>query len=207
MSASSLLMIFAKAPVIGYVNTRLVPDIGVEAATRLQTELIDLRMKQFGHTDKIDVQLWCSPDTHHDNFRRCADENDISLQQQDGTDLGTRMRHAFSLAFERYERAVLIGTDAPEIDHAWVKRALDALEDHDVVFVPAEDGGYVLIGMRSSYGDVFRSVPWGTSEVLRVTRQNIIAQKLTWRELETSWDIDCLDDYRRYCNYIKLEQD
>lgn len=191
-------MIFAKAPVAGEVNTRLIPDIGEVAATALQEELIAVRMRQFGQRKKFDVQLWCAPDTEHEVFQRYARDCSISLHQQQGHDLGARMSNAFATAFKRYDRVALIGTDAPALDETLVCSALDALQSHDVVSVPAEDGGYVLIAMRQHYDKVFLSVPWGSSHVLRKTRGNIVAQALRYKELATCWDIDRLEDYQRY---------
>jgi len=203
MTAAACLVIFAKAPVAGEVNTRLIPGIGVEAATALQQDLIDIRMQQFGAATDIDVQLWCSPDTRHHSFQHCLETHDISLYTQQGADLGERIVHALGKTFARYERVALIGTDAPALGADDVGRALDQLDTHDVVTVPAEDGGYVLIAMRAFYKDVFLSVPWGTSDVLRKTRANVQAQALKYKELETSWDIDRLVDYQRYMKIFR----
>jgi rSAM/selenodomain-associated transferase 1 len=204
MAARTLLMIFARAPLAGEVNTRLIPDIGVAAATALQRELIEVCMEKYGDAAQFDVQLWCSPDIHHEVFQDCARQHEVSLHQQQGRDLGARMSHAFSTAFTDYDRAALIGTDAPALDAETVSRALDALDTNDVVSVPAEDGGYVLIAMRQHYDKVFLSVPWGGSHVLRKTRGNIVAQALRYQELETCWDIDRLEDYQRYRNMKNL---
>jgi uncharacterized protein len=198
MPVRDLLIIFAKAPVAGEVNTRLIPDIGVEAATALQYELIELCMREYGHSDRFDVQLWCASNIEHELFQHCARENNISLYLQQGHDLGARMSHAFSVALADYDRVALIGTDAPALDADTVARALATLETHEVVIVPAEDGGYVLIAMREHFDKVFLSVPWGSSQVLRRTRGNIVAQALRYKELETCWDIDRLEDYQRY---------
>jgi uncharacterized protein len=198
MSARNLLIIFAKAPVAGEVNTRLIPDIGVDAATALQQELIERCMQLYGKSERFDVQLWCAPDVEHEVFQRCARENNISLHLQQGHDLGVRMSHAFSVALKNYDRVALIGTDAPALNADTVAHALDILETHELVIVPAEDGGYVLIAMRDHFDKVFLSVPWGGSQVLRRTRGNIVAQALRYKELETCWDIDRLEDYQRY---------
>jgi hypothetical protein len=203
MKARACLIIFAKAPVSGEVNTRLIPDIGVAAATALQQALLDIRMQQFGAAGDYDVQLWCSPDTQHQSFQHCLNNYDISLHQQCGIDLGARIVHAFDAAFSKYDRVALIGTDAPVLDAVMVRRALDELDAQDVVIVPAEDGGYVLIAMGKLYKDVFLSVPWGTSNVLRKTRGNIVAQALKYKELETCWDIDRVEDYQRYLAAFK----
>jgi len=70
--------------------------------------------------------------------------------------------------------------------------------DGFLVFVPAEDGSYVLIGMSKQYKEIFLSVPWGTDRVLKKTRGNIIALGLNVNELPKCWDIDRVEDYERY---------
>ena len=201
-----LLIIFAKAPVMGEVNTRLIPDIGVDKATALQQELIERCVQQYGKSNQFDVQIWCAPNTEHEVFQRCAREHNISLHSQQGHDLGSRMSHAFSVALKNYDRVALIGTDAPALDAGKVAHALDTLETHEVVIVPAEDGGYVLIAMCDHFDNVFLSVPWGGSQVLRRTRGNIVAQALRYKELDTCWDIDRLEDYQRYREMCKEKE-
>jgi len=198
MAADTKLIIFAKAPVSGEVNTRLIPHIGVVAATQLQQELIELRMQQFGDTADFDVDLSCAPDGSHPLFQQCAEEYDVSLTQQRGADLGERMSNAFKDAFDVYTKVLLIGTDAPAVEMHTIKLALEALDDYEVVLQPAEDGGYVLIGMQRYLPVVFHSVAWGSERVLKQTRANIVAAGLRWHELTTGWDIDTAEDLERF---------
>ncbi len=69
-----------------------------------------------------------------------------------------------------------------------------------MVISPAEDGGYVLIGMSRHCDAVFQLVPWGTDQVLACTRDNIKVNNLISDELETCWDVDRVEDYWRYKN-------
>ncbi|MCW8830831.1 MAG: DUF2064 domain-containing protein, partial [Gammaproteobacteria bacterium] len=84
------------------------------------------------------------------------------------------------------------------VDH--IEQAIKQLDGHDVVIGPAEDGGYVLVGMSRCCGKVFRSVPWGSDVVLEVTRDKIKEYNLISFELEPCWDIDRVEDYWRYKN-------
>ena len=69
--------------------------------------------------------------------------------------------------------------------------AARALADgNDAVFGPAEDGGYVLVGLRSPPPGLFSGPAWGTSTVMSETRSRASAQGLRIVELETLWDID-----------------
>lgn len=197
-TANSLLIIFAKAPVAGEVNTRLIPDIGIEAATALQHEFIMHRMQQFAGELDFDIALHCAPDTQHECFQHCAEEYGVSLVSQRGEDLGHRMANAFSDACVDHDRVVLIGTDAPVLDVSNVTEAISHLDDNDLVLQPAEDGGYVLIGMRRFVAEVFDDIPWGSEGVMEATRMRLRDVGYRWFELPTTWDIDTLADLERY---------
>lgn len=202
---NTALLFFAKAPIPGEVNTRLIPDLGIEAATDLQAELIHSRLESLLQSNLCELQLWCSPDTHHDFFKNCKEQYSVQLYEQKGEDLGARMSNAIKAGLEEFKHVVLIGTDVPALDHNQIEEAIESLRSKDnIVLVPAEDGGYVLIGMNQHHKEVFLSVPWGTDRVLRKTRGNVIALGLKLNELDACWDIDCVEDYERYQEWKRL---
>lgn len=195
----TVLLVFAKAPIPGDVNTRLIPDLGIKTATDLQAELINFRLRSFIQSNLCELQLYCSPDTSHDFFKNCKEEYGILLYDQKGDDLGVRMSNAVKTGLERFKHIVLIGTDAPALDVDQIGEAIESLCSNDeIVLVPAEDGGYVLIGMNQHHEEIFLSIPWGTDRVLRKTRGNVIALGLKLNELDLCWDIDRIEDYERY---------
>ena len=195
----TVLLVFAKAPIPGEVNTRLIPELGVEVATALQSELIHSRLKNFVESNLCELQLWCSPDIHHDFFQDCKELFGVTLHEQKGEDLGARMSAAIKISLERFKHVVLIGTDAPALGLNQIEESIKSLHaKEEIVLVPAEDGGYVLIGMNRHYRELFLSIPWGTERVLRKTRGNVIALGLKLNELEPCWDIDHVEDYERY---------
>ncbi len=123
----------------------------------------------------------------------------MTLHQQQGADLGERMAQAIKTNLRKFRRVVLIGTDAPSLSTEQIERAIKKLgEPNDIVITPAEDGGYVLIGMSRHCDAVFQSVPWGSDKVLAATRENVRLNNLTRFELEPCWDIDRVEDYWRY---------
>jgi glycosyltransferase A (GT-A) superfamily protein (DUF2064 family) len=67
----------------------------------------------------------------------------------------------------------------------------------DVVVFPAEDGGYVLIGMREPEPALFSDMPWGTSDVMEETRRRLRRCSLTWQQPITLWDVDLAEDVER----------
>ena len=196
--SDAVVLVFAKAPIQGEVNTRLIPDIGVEAATNLQSELILSRLKTLQENNLCATHLWCSPNTEYSFFQNCKKHYDIELFEQFGDDLGLRMSFAIKQSLQNFTRVILIGTDAPSLTTDHIETSITELNNNDMVLAPAEDGGYVLIGMSQHNHNIFQSINWGSDSVLEATRDKISKNKLTSYELEPCWDIDRVEDYQRY---------
>jgi hypothetical protein len=78
-----------------------------------------------------------------------------------------------------------------------LRQAAQSLNEHDAVVVPAEDGGYVLIGLRHPSPEVFMGIDWGTDSVMAQTRQRLAALNWRWSEPALLWDVDRPDDLPR----------
>ncbi len=190
-----ILQIFAKAPEEGKVKTRLIPKLGEKVATEVHKQLVKHCLQQF--SGLFTIQLWCAPSLSHPFFQACQTEFDISLHNQQGADLGERMAYALNSS----SPAVLIGTDCPSLKPQIIHDAFSALQDNQVVLAPAEDGGYVLIGMQQVQPILFTNIPWGTSQVLTKTRERLHNLGLRWKELPTQWDVDYPEDVERWNNW------
>lgn len=189
----NILQIFAKSPVANQVKTRLIPDLGAEAATKLYERLTLHCLNRFAQ--KFDTQLWCAPDITHPFFKHCQQHYPISLHQQQGKDLGERM--AFALG-STSQPTLLIGSDCPSLQSADIQAGFDVLQsNYQVVLAPAEDGGYVLVGMKQVISELFQSMPWSTNQVLAETRQRLRTLKVSWYELAMQWDVDRYEDVQR----------
>ena len=192
-------MIFCKAPIPGQVKTRLVPPLSQEQAVLIHKELSENTFHLANKTSLCPVQLWCSPTTEHPFYQQAAVNFNFSLQTQQGSDLGARMHHAFLTAFKQFNKALLIGCDCPSLTHNDLQNALSALNNNnDIVLAPAEDGGYVLIGLDRPQEPLFTEMPWGTPDVLPKTRTRIAEEKLKYFELLEQWDVDTIEDLLRY---------
>jgi hypothetical protein len=195
----AVLMIFCKAPVAGQVKTRLTTELTAEQARQVHIELT-LRTLQLATASNLcPVQLCCTPSTDHPFFAASAQTYQVMLQQQQGSDLGERMNNAFCLALKRYSRALLIGCDCPSLTGRDLEEALTALNRKKCcVLAPAEDGGYVLIGLNHPQPELFAHMPWGTERVLELTRARIKHFNLRYHALRQQWDIDTPLDLVRY---------
>ena len=189
--------IFARAPVVGEAKTRLIPRLGAEGAAALQHAMIRRALQTALAANLGSVSLWCAPDCQHPAFIGCSEQFGVLLYPQRGADLGARMFHAFTRLCRRGE-ALVIGTDCPALTVAELRAAAHALrEGSDAVFVPAEDGGYVLVGLRHAVASLFYGIPWGTDRVMDHTRERLHRAGLRWHELTPSWDVDRPEDIDR----------
>jgi glycosyltransferase A (GT-A) superfamily protein (DUF2064 family) len=108
------------------------------------------------------------------------------------------MHRAFERALAGVSAAILVGADCPALTPQHLREASAALAaGHDAVLAPAEDGGYVLIGLRRVHSSLFEGIRWGGPDVLEDTRARFGALGWDWRELDTLWDIDRPEDLER----------
>jgi rSAM/selenodomain-associated transferase 1 len=186
--------VFARAPQPGAAKTRLIPALGAAGAARLQRRLILNALNVAAGFAADDVTLWCAPDTSHRFFRALQTCRGLRVCSQVGSDLGKRMANTFSPPGP----TLLIGTDCPAITAGHLARAAKLLHTgHDAVFIPAEDGGYVLVGLRRAQPRLFEDIEWGSERVMAQTRQRLTELGLHWAEPATLWDLDRPADLAR----------
>jgi uncharacterized protein len=186
--------VFAKAPVPGAVKTRLAALLGAEGAAILHASLVRRALAIATRSLIGPVELWCAPDEGHAFFAACAREYGVALRRQVGVDLGARMHHA---ALDAGFPVVIVGSDCPALPAQSFRDAAQALRAHDAVVTPAEDGGYVLLGLSRSIPGIFDAIAWGAASVMAETRARLAQSGARWKELATSWDVDRPEDYER----------
>jgi rSAM/selenodomain-associated transferase 1 len=141
-----------------------------------------------------DVDLYCAPGTESEFFRKMKRRFGVRLVTQGRGNLGDRMYRAL----RRHSCAILIGSDCPALRPSDLRAAARALRGGaDAVLAPAEDGGYVLIGLRRVSRRLFDGIPWGGAQVLARTRRRLTALHWRWQELRTLWDVDRPEDVAR----------
>ena len=114
---------------------------------------------------------------------------------QEGHDLGQKMEHAVEVSFQSgAERVIVVGTDCPALSDLEFIEALKELEHHDLVYVPADDGGYVMVGFSGEHYEVFQDVEWGTETVMRDSLKRAKAAKLDYKLLAPLPDVDRPED-------------
>ena len=184
----NLLIIFVKNSILGKVKTRLAKTIGDVAAFKVYSKLVAIT-ENATSTSTADKHIYFS-----DVIIPSKWKNDKKFVQQ-GEDLGIRMQNAFQNGFDLgYENILLIGSDLPDISKEIIESGFDSLQQNDVVFGPAEDGGYYLVGMSEMNTCIFQNKPWSQSELLAITLSQLKEDQKSIGITKTLNDIDTFED-------------
>ncbi|MDO7656722.1 MAG: TIGR04282 family arsenosugar biosynthesis glycosyltransferase [OM182 bacterium] len=204
------ILIFAKQPIPGEVKTRLIPAIGVTSATDLHCAMTRRVAAMLSASALAPFRFAVSGDMSDPLF--AESDGCLPPTTQIGEDLGERMLNAATRAFEvkqkpseaTVEYVVIVGADCPALAPIHVQETLESLASGiEVVFVPADDGGYVLVGMSRVFAEMFQDIAWGTSEVLQVSLNKLSKRGVSTRCLSPLWDVDTEEDLLKLA---RLEQ-
>jgi uncharacterized protein len=190
-----VVIVFLRAPELGTVKRRLAAGIGMVGARRFYVDTSRALLRRIGADPRWEVHLAVTPDRAATQGRYWT-QNLARFPQRHG-DLGHRMERAI-LRFPN-RPVVLIGSDIPDLDRHHLNQAFEALGSSDLVFGPATDGGYWLVGARNAemVRGLFRNVIWSSPKALAQTLANRPHRRIALLgELD---DIDNMDDFNRWC--------
>jgi uncharacterized protein len=182
--------VFAKAPVAGRVKTRLVPAIGSEVAARLATALLE---------DTLEALLAfgrAAPILAVDDASAFRGRGLPLVEQGDG-DLGARLERVLGRGLERAPSVMAVGSDTAGFPAALLEESFSALESSDAVLVPAEDGGFALLGLKRCPQGLLRGLPWSVPQTLRATEARLRARGLSVALTRPWFDVDGPADLAR----------
>jgi rSAM/selenodomain-associated transferase 1 len=187
-------VVYGRPPIPGAAKTRLAAGIGQGAAARVYGELLR-------HT--LQVALSVDPGAVLSLATRVPDawlpEPEIRTEIQAEGDLGTRLTESFRRRFcEGCTEVLIIGSDCAELKAAHLKDAWTRLESENVVFGPATDGGFWLVGQRPPARDLFSGIPWSTAAAMEAARQRMRELGVSWSELGILADVDTVEDLERF---------
>lgn len=183
---------------MGRVKTRLQPAIDEERALGLYRAMLQRIVATITASGLAEMDLWVSSNPSNEYFLTLCNKKDIYLQK--GSDLGEKMEQAAREILQRQalDSLLIVGSDCPALDAHYLDAALAALAaGNDVVIGPAEDGGYVLVGLRRPLPVLFEGIEWGTERVLQQTLEQIRCSGLTHQLLPPLWDVDTPQDLER----------
>ncbi len=203
MSAAETLVLFTRFPQPGEVKTRLIPLLGAAGAAELHRRLAAraaAAARQAAAARRGLALEACVAGADADRAAAWLG-GAFGYRPQGSGGLGARMRRALAAAVAAgADRAVLVGTDLPALGPETILAAFEALSAADLVFGPAADGGYYLIGCRAAAlpraAAVFddAAIPWGTGRALAASLAAAAAAGLRCARVATLADVDRPED-------------
>lgn len=179
--------------------------MGAEGAARLTARFLDDTLETV-QLARAEVSLWAASGADASALAKSHIRYKTYVQTQG--DLGARMADAMRRLLARHARVLLIGADAPTLPRALVQAAADALapaaEPTDAVFIPAADGGYVLVGVRARPLDLEGGpIRWSTRHALADTLARAEGRRL--RVLRPWYDVDTPEDLRLLRTHLAVD--
>ena len=173
------IVVFAKAPLAGFVKTRLIPALGAQGAATLASRMLSHTLAQALAAGAQAVELCMSPAPSDAAWKSVERPQAVESSAQGEGDLGERMNRAMNRALARQQGPVLLmGTDCPSLSAAHIAEAARQLSHHDAVLLPAADGGYVMIGLRLPGPGLFTDMAWSTPVVAAQTLRRMVSLNL-----------------------------
>jgi len=199
---NALVMQFAKWPEAGRVKTRLIPALGVSGALDAHLTLTLAVLDNLCGSG-FSVQFWWDREVESvpvdaQAIVRTLEHRGLAQHIQRGANLGDRMLDALESGLESHAAAMIVGSDCPSVEPAYVHLAVTCLQEYDVVLGPSDDGGYVLIGSRRVLPGMLDGIEWGTEAVLEQTCARLKELGLSVGLLEPRWDVDEPEDWARF---------
>ncbi|UXX78796.1 TIGR04282 family arsenosugar biosynthesis glycosyltransferase [Reichenbachiella carrageenanivorans] len=187
--SDSALIIFVKNPELGKVKTRLAKTIGDELALAVYNKLIAYTQRETAQTNADVVVYYSSSVDEQDDWEG------VDKKVQSSGDLGEKMATAFAAELASYQKVCIIGTDCAQLTKSIVEQAFTALDTHDYVFGPANDGGYYLMGMKTHTPELFENMEWSTERVLSASLSRIAPK--SYHLLPELIDVDTIGDWEK----------
>lgn len=193
MSPPLPLLIFARAPVPGHAKTRLAPALGEGGAAALAAAFLEDALLRALSIPVVRPVLVSDGPLADGRLRALLEAHRIPVRRQGEGDLGVRMAGALEEALRADPAALLVGTDAPTLPAAAITSAVRALVEHDLVFGPAADGGFYLVGARGRpprWPGARWSSPHALADCLASNAERRVTRVTPW------YDVDDPDDLR-----------
>ncbi len=183
------LVVFAKVPRPGEVKTRLTPVLTPSEAAQLYEAFLRDALLTYRRLS-VDVRLYLAPPVPDTPLGGTPDS--VVVLEQEGEDLGTRMKRAFKETFERgYQRVAIVGTDHPTLPLSFLRQSFRALEPaRSVCIGPSEDGGFYLLGMNDFYPQLFEGMSYSHDAVFSDTLARMGATNARLTVLPRWYDVD-----------------
>jgi rSAM/selenodomain-associated transferase 1 len=191
------ILLFVKYPEKGKMKVRLSVDINEDIIQELYRCFVQDTLTI---VKKIDSQLFICffPVEAQKKFQKWLGSTLLFLSQN-GVNLGERMKNSFTDVFTKgFRRAILIGSDSPNLPKRYIEQAFSILQTQDIVLGPTIDGGYYLIGFNTNTftPSVFEDISWGNQTVFQETMMKIKQAHRSFGLLPIWSDVDTIADLK-----------
>ena len=188
MDAPSRIVLFARYPVPGLANTRLIPTLGADGAARLHRRLTERTLRTMRASGlPFAVRVTGAP---LDDFAGWLGD-DVALEEQGEGGLGERLARV-------EPPVILLGADLPELAPHHLTAAAEALRQAPAAIGPARDGGYWCLALREPAPFLFTDMAWGSEHVARETIRRLETHGWAYRVLAELTDCDRPEDLARF---------
>jgi hypothetical protein len=193
----------AKAPRPGAVKTRLAPSLSPEAVAAFYCCLLDDTLALARSLGDVEIAIMC-PDSDVNELARLAG-SEASVVAQKGEGLAAGLTSVFAHFAQSHQRRVIaFNSDSPHLPASVLANAFEALTRHDVVVGPTHDGGYYLVGAKTSHPTLFADDGLGTKSALERLLSRIRALELSVGFTDPFYDIDVAGDLARLAAELRL---
>lgn len=194
------IVIMAKEPQPNEVKTRLTPPLDPQTTSKIYHGFLLDRISQVESLREMEHFVAITPESSGSFFKDIIPK-DFTLLRQRGKDLGERLSNISNTLFENgYKKIVIMDSDSPNLPSNLITSAFTKLNNVDLVLGPCEDGGYYLIGLNSPEPEIFKNIPWSTSEVSEITKERAKVQGKNISLLRKWYDVDTIEDLIRLKN-------
>lgn len=189
MNEAIAICIFAKPPVAGKVKTRLLPELGAEAAADLASSMLRDVWRAASCCPGVRPVLAAA---EPGEFPLHIPEQDIWLQREG--DLGQRLEHILRRALETAPAAIALGADSPLVAPGQLEEAIAALETHDAAIGPCADGGFYLLALKHCPPGLLSGLPWSCAETFNAAKERLEQNGFMVETITPLFDVDTAED-------------
>jgi rSAM/selenodomain-associated transferase 1 len=202
-SSKRTLVIMAKAPRPGAVKTRLASSLSPGAITEFYCCLLGDTLALARSLHDVEVAIVCP----QSDLRELAElaGREVCVVAQKGEGLAAGLTSVFAhFTKDHPRRTIAFNSDSPHLPRSVLADAFETLAAHDLVVGPTHDGGYYLVGAKTSHPMLFASDGMGTSSALERLLSRARTLELSVGFAAPFYDIDIADDLTRLAAELRL---
>ncbi len=187
-----LLVIMAKAPKAGLVKTRLMSSLPTSAVMELYRCLLQDTVALAKSLTDLKIAIVC-PESDEEELAQFVGDG-LEIAAQEGRGLAAGLTCVFQRFTVAGQHVIAFNSDSPHLSPSVLSNAFEVLATNDIVIGPTEDGGYYLVGAKTSHPRLFENDGLGTSSALERLLTRTKELELSTGFTETFYDIDVADD-------------